>query len=73
VPLNAILVSMAEERPSDRVTPACRWRTSAETLDLIEALERIEALLLRLDERLGSMAAPSTPSLDRELLAREVP
>jgi hypothetical protein len=32
--------------------PACRWRTSGETLDLIEALERIEALLLRLDERM---------------------
>ncbi len=44
---------MAEERPSDRVTtPSCRWRTSSETLDVIEALERIEALLLRLEERL---------------------
>jgi hypothetical protein len=37
------------QRPS---TPACRWRTSGETLDLIEALERIESLLLRLDERM---------------------
>ena len=34
------------------MAPPCRWRTSGETLDLIEALERIEALLLRLDERL---------------------
>jgi hypothetical protein len=44
---------MTEQRPADRAgLPACRWRTSAETLDLIEALERIEALLIRLDERL---------------------
>jgi hypothetical protein len=44
---------MAGQRPTDRQpAPACRWRTSAETLDLIEALERIEALLLRVDERL---------------------
>jgi hypothetical protein len=42
---------MPKEQSPDR-TPACRWRTSAETLDVIEALERIEALLLRLDERL---------------------
>lgn len=44
---------MAEgERLPERVAgPPCRWRTSAETLDLIEALERIEALLIRLDER----------------------
>lgn len=48
---------MAEERPvappgSERRLPLCRWRTSAETLDLIEALERIEATVMRLDERL---------------------
>ena len=47
----AHIAVMVDERPNERVTPACRWRTSAETLDLIEALERIEALLLRLDER----------------------
>ncbi len=35
----------------------CRWRTSAETLDLIEALERIEALLVRLDDRVRGLAA----------------
>jgi hypothetical protein len=45
---------MADERASDRPgTPACRWRASSETLDVIEALERIEALLLRLDQRLA--------------------
>ncbi|MEX2247293.1 MAG: hypothetical protein WEC75_11475 [Dehalococcoidia bacterium] len=48
---------MAGEIPSGRdVPPPCRWRTSAETLDLIEALERIEALLIRLDERLRPAA-----------------
>ena len=36
-------------RPADAL-PLCRWRTSAETLDLIEALERIEASLFRLEE-----------------------
>jgi hypothetical protein len=57
------MTAMADERPGDRpaermVTPLCRWRTSAETLDLIEALERIEALLLRLDERMRSADQP---------------
>jgi len=56
---------MGKERAPE--PPAgCRWRTSAETLDVIEALERIEALLLRLDERLhqaltaGSRDEPKT-------------
>jgi hypothetical protein len=35
----------------------CRWRTSDETLDLIEALERIEALLIRLSEQQRPPAA----------------
>ena len=34
-----------------RVT-ACRWRSSSETLDIIEALERIEAVLNAVDARL---------------------
>lgn len=52
---------MAEDRPQERAqVPVCRWRTSAETLDLIEALERIEALLLRLDDRLRQIAPPET-------------
>jgi hypothetical protein len=37
---------------------ACRWRTSSETLDVIEALERIEALLVRLDERVRTLEDP---------------
>jgi hypothetical protein len=47
------------ERPADQrgSGPVCRWRTSAETLDVIEALERIEALLLRLDERMRAVEA----------------
>jgi hypothetical protein len=49
---------MADERPAERVASPCRWRTSAETLDLIEALERIEALLVRLNERV-------LPTVDR--------
>jgi hypothetical protein len=59
---------MAERRPPERGSaPVCRWRTSAETLDLIEALERIEALLIRLDDRLRQEGAsagrdgPGTP------------
>ena len=44
--------------------PLCRWRTSAETLDLIEALERIEALLVRMDARLQKQAVIATPALD---------
>ena len=51
---------MPEERPVERTTPLCRWRTSAETLDLIEALERIEALLLRLDERIRTAPVPAS-------------
>jgi hypothetical protein len=52
---------MAEERPSDRTpAPVCRWRTSAETLDLIEALERIEALLIRVDDRVRALAPPES-------------
>jgi hypothetical protein len=38
--------------------PLCRWRTSAETLDLIEALERIEAALRRLEQQLPARAEP---------------
>jgi hypothetical protein len=57
---------VAETRPTHRTSePACRWRTSAETLDLIEALERIEALLLRLDERMRP-AAEAPPDARRE-------
>jgi hypothetical protein len=43
--------------------PPCRWRTSGETLDLIEALERIEALLVQLDERMRAVEIrePATP------------
>jgi hypothetical protein len=52
---------MAEERPPDRVpAPVCRWRTSTETLDIIEALERIEALLIRLDDRVRALASPES-------------
>ena len=50
---------MAGERFPNATAPACRWRTSAETLDLIEALERIEALLLRLEERLDATKPPA--------------
>jgi hypothetical protein len=50
---------MPDERPVERTTPLCRWRTSAETLDLMEALERIEALLLRLDERIRQVTDQS--------------
>jgi hypothetical protein len=49
---------MTGEAPNERsASPTCRWRTSAETLDVIEALERIEALLVRLDERARSLTA----------------
>jgi len=60
-----ILAAMPEERPIERTTPLCRWRTSAETLDLIEALERIEALLLRLDERIRTGEVPAS-TIDSE-------
>jgi hypothetical protein len=50
---------MVGERFPSASAPACRWRTSAETLDLIEALERIEALLLRLEERLDLARVPA--------------
>jgi hypothetical protein len=47
---------MAEAKPPERaVAPACRWRSSSETVDVIEALERIEALLIRLDDRLRAL------------------
>ncbi len=46
------------------VSPPCRWRTSDETLDVIEALERIEALLSRLDERLKRIEASAPPPID---------
>ena len=71
--LGPILGPMAEERPSERSTPVCRWRSSAETLDVIEALERIEALLLRLDARLGWIAEPARPIPDREPVRRQIP
>jgi len=61
---------MAGEQPSDHAptsTPVCRWRTPAETLDVIEALERIEALLLRLEERVRAQAPPEP---DREKVRR---
>jgi len=45
------------------VSPSCRWRTSDETLDVIEALERIEALLARLDERLKRIEAAVPPAV----------
>jgi hypothetical protein len=48
--------AITEQSVSSPVAHACRWRTSAETLDLIEALERIEALLSRLDERIAALA-----------------
>jgi hypothetical protein len=52
---------MAEARSSERPNPpACRWRTTSETLDVIEALERIEALLLRIDQRLAQTAPAAT-------------
>ena len=57
---------MADERANERATPVCRWRTSAETLDVIEVLERIEALLLRLDARLRWLDEQPHPSLDQE-------
>ena len=53
------MTPMVSERFPFATAPACRWRTSAETLDLIEALERIEALLLRLEERLDSTTVPA--------------
>jgi hypothetical protein len=46
---------MADERPSRPPAPPCRWRTSAETLDLIEAIERIEALVNVLSDRLREL------------------
>jgi hypothetical protein len=48
---------MAErpKAPPPPAQPPCRWRSSAETLDVTEALERIEALLLRLESRLTSL------------------
>jgi hypothetical protein len=52
--------AMPDERPVERTTPLCRWRTSAETLDMIEALERIEVLLLRLDERIRQVTDQSS-------------
>jgi hypothetical protein len=59
-----------ERQPERQSAPACRWRTSAETLDLIEALERIEALLVRIDERTrhpeGTSSARSPSARDGE-------
>ena len=48
------------DKPTPERLPAsvCRWRTSGETLDVIEALERIEALLVRLDERVRAIENP---------------
>ena len=39
------------DRHNEAIPPPCRWRSSDETLDVMEALERIEALLIALDER----------------------
>jgi hypothetical protein len=58
---------MAEPQPTVRPAPLCRWRTSAETLDLIEALERIEAMLLRLEDRVRKAEERS----DRSVWAAE--
>jgi hypothetical protein len=68
-----ILDGMADKRPNERVTPVCRWRTSAETLDLIEALERMEALLLRIESRMGLITGETTPIPDREPVGRGIP
>jgi hypothetical protein len=58
---------MNTRQPAERViVPACRWRTSAETLDLIEALERIEALLTRLDERVRQSLEPTPAAARRD-------
>ena len=62
---------MVRERNRELPPPVCRWRTSAETLDVIEALERIEALLFGLDERLRRMEASGPGRSDPE--APEVP
>jgi len=48
--------------PERASAPVCRWRTSAETLDITEALERIEALLIRLDDRLRTATPAERPS-----------
>lgn len=48
--------------PPDRALPVCRWRTSSETVDVVEALERIEALLIRIDERLTQLTEPTPES-----------
>ena len=59
--LPGIVAAMTEERPPESArAPACRWRTSAETLDLIEALERMESLLVRLDQRLSRLQGAET-------------
>ena len=50
-----------QETHGRAVPPSCRWRTSDETLDVIEALERIEALLARLDERVRRIEAGAAP------------
>jgi hypothetical protein len=50
---------MSEERPRARPSaPLCRWRTSAETFDLVEAVERIEALLNLVSEQLRAITSP---------------
>lgn len=53
------------------VTP-CRWRTAAETLDVVESLERIESLLRRLESRLSAVeaAGASAPALQANAGAR---
>lgn len=57
---------MASDPIADRsLATVCRWRTSGETLDVIEALERIESLLLRLESRLRAVEeATGAESLD---------
>jgi hypothetical protein len=63
---------MDEERPTRTPAPLCRWRTSAETLDMIEALERIEALLLRLDARMRPQDAGQAPADELKAGVRDV-
>lgn len=60
---------MPERDTQNRASPPCRWRSSDETLDVIEALERIEALLLSLDERLRQVES----SIRAPVVGRDAP
>jgi len=58
---------MAANRPLEHPQASiCRWRTSAETLDVIEAMERMEALLVALDQRVRRMEAMMASSISQE-------